>query len=463
MGEPVQQVAQQANSESSLGAFVSKFFNLLNEKHVTWAVLRGSDQLPDRVRYDIDILLAPQHLADAESIIEETIREAGWKRVALINKFHYRCHILVGPEPERRFLPIDLFTGCDHRFYPLANADTALANRRMVAPGIWQVPPGFGAVIALLKELMRHDTFKENSRAEVREGALSDAEGFVRTGEESLGVSLAERLCGACQMNDWTTVEACAPEIRKRIQRRCLGLLPAALGFFTKNLIHHFRPTLSMFVVLLGPDGSGKSTVATELCQGLRQRPFKVCKHFEYNFRILPEMKTYASFLRGLFGEPGKRERIEPPTPGTRGSGMNKDHPPFRALIYIAYYSLDLILGHLYVRKLRGQSALIIFARYFQDYYYQKGYGRAPRFCVSLIEKLVPQPDLILYLDRDANDIYAGKPELDIEEIQRQQVIIRKLVKTRPGAVSIDASRGVDATVEQIRQLILDSVLFGLT
>jgi hypothetical protein len=123
-------------------------------------------------------------------------------------------------------------------------------------------------------------------------------------------------------------------------------------------------------------------------------------------------------------------------------------------MLYVTYYALDFLLGRLLLRKLRGQGALLIFARYFHDYYFQRGYGKVPRWYLRLLEKLVPQPDLILSLNRGAEEIHRGKPELSTGEIRRQQEVIGRLLAGRPNAAVIDAAAGVGATVNQVCERI---------
>lgn len=445
-----------------IGPLVRSFFALLDDHRIVWAVLRGSDGLPDHTRYDIDLLVDPAKLDQAETLLAEAADSQGWAMVRIIEKLDYRCCLLISPGPQPRFLPVDFFGRCLHRFYSIADEAYGRRHRRLLESGVWVVPPGFGAALALIKELMRHDTFKANSRDEVSRGALADPEGFRSAVRPFLGDALSARLLETSRAGLWEKVEALVPEIRGAIQAQPLRRLPVAARFFAENLLHNLRPPMSALVVLLGPDGAGKSTIADLAAQRLYQRPFKICRRFEYNFRLLPELKQVrASLARRL----GRRATIAaPPEPGTHGSGMNRDHPALRAMMYITYYSLDLLLGRLLVRRLRGQGSLLLFARYFHDYYYQRGYGKAPRALLRLLERMAPEPDLILYLHRSAEDIYAGKPELDLDEIKRQQAVIRSLVESRRNAVVIDASGGVEVTVDRVCAAITGQLLerFGV-
>ncbi len=431
-----------------IGPLVRRFFAELDRREIPWAVLRGSDGLPDETRYDIDLLIEPAATDRVEDVLRECARVEGWSIVRIVDKFRYRCCLAVSPGPEPRFLPIDLFGGCYHRFYPMADGGFGLSARRRNAAGVAVVPPGFGAAVALIKELTRHPTFKANSRDEVQAGANEDPDGFRRGVEDILGSPLTEELLAACQRGDWSGVEWLVPDLRRAVGRGSSRISLDALRFFAGNLRHHLWPPMSGLVVLLGPDGSGKSTIADRVAERLYKHPFKVVRRFEYQFRILPEMKRIKRRLAEVIG----RRVAEKPVvePGTRGSGMNRDHPPLVGMFYVTYYAFDFFIGRLLLRKLSGQGGLLVFARYFHDYYYQRGYGRVPRGYLRLLERLAPKPDLILHLDRDADDIFRGKPELDREEIERQQRVIRELVTGRENAAIIDASAGIEATVEVV-------------
>ena len=107
------------------------------------------------------------------------------------------------------------------------------------------------------------------------------------------------------------------------------------------------------------------------------------------------------------------------------------------------------------MKRIGAQSGLVVFARYFHDYRYQKGYRNVPKWFLDLLEVLVPSPDLIIYLNRDAKEIYAAKPELDLSEIQLQQRVIQDFLATRRNGLVIDASQGVDATVARVEESII--------
>lgn len=75
---------------------------------------------------------------------------------------------------------------------------------------------------------------------------------------------------------------------------------------------------------------------------------------------------------------------------------------------------------------------------------------KCPKWYVRIMEVFSPKPDLILSLERSAEDIYVQKPELDIGEIKREQAAIRKYIGCRNNAKIIDANHGVEKTIAMV-------------
>jgi len=143
-------------------------------------------------------------------------------------------------------------------------------------------------------------------------------------------------------------------------------------------------------------------------------------------------------------GKPIRQQ--EEPAPGTRHMGMQPPHSLLRAMLYVTYYGFGSIFGRLKLMLWRKQGGLVVADRFFQDYYYMRGYMKCPKLYVRIMEFLTPKPDMIVILNRPAEDIYAQKPELTIEEIKREQNTISQWLASRRNAVVIDASKGIEQT-----------------
>lgn len=201
------------------------------------------------------------------------------------------------------------------------------------------------------------------------------------------------------------------------------------------------------FIAILGPDGSGKTTVASRLCQQAEHIGFSSGVHRSSNFEILPTFTQIRSRLSGRCrAEPRYREGFK----GIHSGMAQQPNSWLVSLVLLLWYSLDLNLGRAILRRARSCNQLICFARYYYDYYFQIANSRLPNGCIRLVEFVIPKPDLVFVLQRAANEIYWGKPELTVQEIERQQAVIRRLGASRENFVEIDASDGIEQTVAKI-------------
>jgi len=337
---------------------------------------------------------------------------------------------------------------------PYADSEYALNNRVRNSRNIWVVPKGYSAFDMLLKELLRHNSFKSNSRDEVRRKCQIDPEGFFRAAEPYFPRELVENLLQFCLAGDWVQVESLVTDLRRSVWSNAKHHPISCIEFLWKNLEQVLSPKLSSHVVLVGPDGSGKTSVANHVATHLYHFPFKRCNIYEHRFGVIP---TLSELKRKIWRSLNiNYNKIPIPTPGTPRSGMNPEHSFIMGSLYVIYYSLDYWFGRIVLARLRSQGALVIFARYYYDYIYQKGYRNVPRFLISTMRLFVPTPDLLIYLNRSAQEIYDAKPELDKVEIEYQQALILEQVVNIKNAYIVDASQGLEKTVEIVARIIID-------
>jgi len=195
-----------------------------------------------------------------------------------------------------------------------------------------------------------------------------------------------------------------------------------------------------MIVVFIGPDGCGKTTLIEGLAQELSAKHHVVVH--EMNYRALPRLASIAAVL---LGRPIPKDHA----PGQYLAGMAK--PPlgiFKAGMYILYYSLDYALGGRRI-KARSRQSVILFSRYAYDYQYQHAYSRCPRGLRRLPAIFAVRPDVVITIHRSAEVIHTQKPELSVEEIERQQGEIDILVKANQNFMRIDGEPGVTATLNK--------------
>jgi len=441
-----------------IGPFIRRMAERLDEAKVLWAILRNAEGLPEFTRYDVDILTASASLEHVIRLVEDCARETGWRVAGTIQKRHYTCLLLIQGTVESGFffLPLDLFTGLEYRGLRYLETAEVLASRIQLPSGIWTVSPGMDAAITLLKEWLPHGILKENSRASVQAQVAADPEGFQQALASAVGLQFSSVLQGSLQRGDWELSAAESGQLRREIRQRTRGAGWAFLHALGAAVRHIFRPSLGLMVCLAGADGSGKTTLAQGLATQTIKRPFKAIRYSHGNIGVLPRFRDIRAFFRG-----------EPPVSaksakeGAALKGMMEPIPAWKSMVLAAYYALDLNLARFQLRRWRGQWSLLLMDRSFYDYFIQLGHRNCPKGYLRFLSALIPRPDLLLCLTGHADQIHARKPELTVEEIEREQILLRELAERFSFARLLDGGEGIERMVEEGRTRMLRTLFNG--
>jgi thymidylate kinase len=186
------------------------------------------------------------------------------------------------------------------------------------------------------------------------------------------------------------------------------------------------------WIVFLGADGAGKSTVIDRVTSYLCERGVEV--NYQHWRPTLREKRD------------GKGQLVDDPH-ALPPRGKVESWGKVFILMAIWRYSF---LTHLKVARQRGE--LIIFDRFYGDLLidarrYRYGGGA---WYAKMIFKLMPQPDLIFLLDADAEVLFQRKPEVELGELKhivsRYRAYVVKHIKGR----IINAEQAVDLVVEDV-------------
>lgn len=198
--------------------------------------------------------------------------------------------------------------------------------------------------------------------------------------------------------------------------RKDMGLWPKFyLKEYARAFLANKKKPSGAFVVLVGPDGSGKTTVGEELVRAAKPDFFSATlQHF--SIPTFPRLARIAG-----------RRRIEPdytlPNSGSKAPIQRRS----RAILYLIYYGTELLVySHLRLSRRLRQGQLVVFDRYLHDYFFQRSYRNAPHAAISWLLARAVAPHLVVFLSGNPDLIHARKPELSAEEVETQQSLIRK-------------------------------------
>jgi thymidylate kinase len=185
-------------------------------------------------------------------------------------------------------------------------------------------------------------------------------------------------------------------------------------------------------VALLGIDGSGKST----LLQGIDEAP--------------PAWSAGVAVRH--FSPLGLKRRGTPTDPHGR--------PPRNAAMSLLkglFWLAEFTAGHrLHVAPELRRGRLVLFDRYLVDALVDPRryrYG-GPGWLLRLLCRLVPRPDLIVFLDAPVDVLESRKQEVDATEMARLRAAYLRLLDHEPRGRRVDVSGSIEQSLANLLDLL---------
>jgi thymidylate kinase len=439
-GEPRNHAEQADRSERAL---VGVFDTLGRGQIPFWVIDGYGGGAFDPV--DIDILVPrralPGQIATAVHESRERIGAAliSWDRD---NQFVLACERVPAAEAPPEFLRIHLrpdYRRAGRYFYDgnevldaqptrAGGADTFATPRTPREFACYLIEKIAKRCLAPLHERVLCETFKHDPA-----GCANEIRRFWSATEASLIES-------AARSGDWEPVRRAQDNLHGTLRRgaffrRPFWTIAYKLGKGLRRVREYLRPSAGLHVVMLGPDGVGKSTVVEVLQRDLAGAFCGI---------------EYGTFAPGLL----------PRKPNVSGGGQPHGLPPrshaasiVKALWWIVYYSLGY---HFTIRPVVARGGLALNHRYCVDAlvdgrrYRYKG----PQWLLKLAWRLARKPDLVFLLDAPPEVVQARKKEVAFEETVRQRNEYRNLVEPMPNGHVIDSTQPVQDVVADVERVI---------
>jgi thymidylate kinase len=415
-------------------------------------VLRNYEGLPQEPGRDVDLLT--NDFAGLERILYQVAHASGY-RVRIFRRYDSLVKFFLLSTSDDGFASLEIDVAWDIRWkgIPLAPRDF-LEKNRLRREQVYTLKPGAEAVVTLTKGLFYQGAVQDKYQASLPAMVRENEGGFISTLAGSLGEPLAHKLAELTNRGAWPELAAQAPVLKRQAIWRALAVHPWAqirdwATFIYRGLWKFIRPG-GLFVALIGPDGSGKSTITEGLQQSLKPL-FHSSRSCHAHFKILPRLRD----LMGFFGfRRSEEESTEAENPEVPPATIGR----FRSIFYLLYYTLDYMLGLPVILRARGRGELIIFDRYFYDYLIQKGLSLPPGLLWQVL-KIIPQPDAVIYLQNDPDTILSRKRELSRQEVERQAQMCREIISRLPQGFIIPTAGSPAETVATVTRAIIDRVM----
>lgn len=431
---------------------LEEYFKGLIHNDFRYVVLRGYESLPDKVRNDIDFGIHKEDLENCIVYTNKYLAEQGYSLVHKARKFHYTQVYFYNPHLKEH-LHIDFWTGFYYKGLVYKNIENVLSNRRLTN-SIYIPAAQDELAVSFLKELIHNNRVRDDKveklRSLVNDGMI---EGFYPYFQEEIIAQFKSEIFGVGGSKVFEENNFVINYLEES-NTKVHGLVRKSINklkyYFTETRL--LNQNDGLLIVLIGPDGSGKTTTSNAIKDHIVKTFFSGMEYFHFRFGIIPELNNLLSVF-------SKKKKTKAEVDVGEAPVQTSSPSYGRKLIYTIYYLLDFFLGNFRMRIHRYRNKLVLFDRYYFDYFIHNDYKRIPQVLKYVYRALAPKPDLLVYLKADAEAIYERKPELSIQEISEQQAAIELLMKQQGfynASVTVNTDGGVETVVESIRKVIFE-------
>jgi len=439
--------------ESSLKNFLILLFDKINTASVNYCVLRNYEELPDNIGNDVDMLVLPKDFSKFELCIMQAAKDLDWNLLKKIKRFGYRSYFFQEGD-NNKFIHFDIWLKITWKGLRWAD-EKAILCRRKAQKQFFIADKADEVCISLLKDLIQNGVIKQKYESKIKNTAIEESKGLTKSLEWATSASLASIVVSKAKDGEWGEIKALKRRVRyavitKSLLRNPMSFVGGGLSFLFWHISSMFMNPSGIFIVFIGPDGSGKSSIGKGLVKYLAEL-FPETRYYHAHFGIIKELRFFWNLLRRCVG-------LKPLAPAPRGPDAiqnGRPHSKILAITYILYYSIDYLLGHLAIRKIVGRGQLVVFDRYFYDYFLTGQFSNLPRWFLKYLLIILPKPDILVYLHNKAEIIYHRKPELTIEQIEKQCRLCQAIITGLPYAVSISTDQTIDNVIDKVSRSII--------
>ncbi len=436
-----------ADSIERLVAFTKSFLQQLTSTGISYAVMHHADDLGLAVQSDVDIALGEDPRHRLIPLLKNMAEASGF----------FFCHQLYYEVPRGYYLVLvhgqipRLFLHIDCLYDPLGINRYFLTTDRLLEDviekdGVREISAQNRALYLVVKRARK----RSMTGAHVRELGTFPQEINTKLEDdftEIFGKRHSNDVKALLASPSITAANAIVARLHRPMMKRFLLRRPVRALMFQaydayRKACRFIQPT-GLFIIILGPDGSGKSTVAEALCVQLA-RGFRGTMQFHWRPGLLPKLSRSTA---------GSKESSEDSSPA-----LVSEYGSFVSFVRFVYYWLDFVLGYwIKLYPERAGTTCIIGERYFPDVMVHPArYGFSlPAALMRFFSYFVPNPDLIILLQDDPEAIHRRKAELTVPIIAQQIDEYEQEAKFWGDTAVVKTDKSADMVAHEIGELIL--------
>ncbi len=432
---------------SSVRRFVGTFFAYFEKAFVPYCILHSYETLPEYASSDIDIAVDLGQKETLDALITRTASETGF---IVIQKLHYdvpACFYYVLAESNSEGISVVqldfLLDDIGINRYCMTSSDFLV--RREKYKSFYVPSHGIQAVYLLIKKTIK-DKFLEKHFMKLQELYLQKPLETADAIDKYLSPQIRKEVIAAIDGTSAGRLADLIPEINSLIKKKYGSKKILKLLWEIKRISFRVLNPTGLFVIVLSPDGGGKSSISKLTLEKLLGC-FRKTIYLHWRPGALPQIRT----LLGKSKLENEFVIANPHSPKRRSR--------ITSFLRWGYYSFDYIIGYYFkILPMKIKTTAVIMDRYYYDIIVDPiRYGfNLPKWVLKLPLRFIPKPDLTIYLDNEPEELYKRKQELPIEELERQVKEWREFIPSLPNARIVTTDKPLDAVVHEVTKLVLE-------
>jgi len=431
-----------------IGMLLSRLLDYYKNNKIDYCILRNYQTLFNKDRNgDIDILIRKDFSNINRRILKSICVELRYS-IFYNKKALFDQYIILRNAKASGIIQLDFFNNIYWWGVLIAPYSEILQCRKRYRD--FFVPSDeYEAFITWLYPFISNGLLKDRYKEKISLASATD--GFKNVLAGHIGEKYAQLIANFLKAGDFESPKKFLNKLRigfvvTNSKARPLKLFrDFALTLF--NTLHNYMKPKGLWIAILGPDGSGKTT-AIDLLKKRFEKTVLSTSTFHWRPGIIPSI---SKLLTG----------VDSGTLSTAMSNPHKANPGsfFSSIVRLCYYSFDFLLGHfLKSRRRLYEGKLIIFDRYFHDFLVDPERSRIklPLILPHILAKILPHPDIVFCLTTDARTILNRKRELTLPEIERQLIRYRRLCSKFSYCTEVDVTGKPDVVIQGIEKLIIE-------
>jgi thymidylate kinase len=426
--------------------FIRTLVRDLDDAKLRWVVVRNHQDLPDEVGDDIDIVVHPDDAITTEDVIRAAAKRGGLFLLRSYRGLEHHTFAVATPDLSGRFvLLVDVQWAVAFKGRLLIDAEGVLTDRRRSGE-IWIPTSGMEGYALLLHAVLKKGELKPRYIERLAELEQLEPGAVERVARGRLGGALARRLMS---VRTRAQLLAVREPLARAIDRRHPGNFWRRPNFQVQSKLRQVKLRLKprgLFVALLGPDGSGKSST-TDLLETL----------LGSQGDVLPVDRVYLGSGQPLLPTRKLMRRLRGADNPSHKNQQVRDVAP-RRLRGALHVTADEILRYwVHVRPRLARHGIVLADRYAYDLFRINNPTVRRRWFRRVATIVISAPNLTFFLEGDPEVITARKQELTVEETIRQQHAYRGLIDVVPDLRPLDLTTRDEAALRRLALEILDA------